>query len=202
MRKGTDGYAAQAVKLIERYESIASEEVHAVVLHLLRDAPCRALDIGAGTGRDAAWLAARGHQVVAVEPTQPLREAAMRLHPSERITWLDDGLPDLALAKQHGPFDLIMITAVWMHLDAEARAEAMENVAALMAPGGLLTMLLRHGPIPEGRQMFDVSGAETSELARPHGLDLLINQPRDRIGHPFQPDDVTWTQVAFRKAAA
>jgi SAM-dependent methyltransferase len=201
MLKGTDGYAEHAAELIARYESIRSEEVHALVLHLIPDGPCRSADIGAGTGRDAAWLAARGHDVVAVEPTKPFRDAAMVLHPSPRITWVDDGLPDLAVAKQHAPFDLVMISAVWMHLDAPARAVAMANVAAMLAPGAVLTMLLRHGPIPEGRQMFDVSGEETAALARAHGLELLINEPRDRLGHAHQPTDVTWTQVAFRKPA-
>jgi protein-L-isoaspartate O-methyltransferase len=34
------------------------------------------LDIGSGTGRDAAGLAAMGHSVVAVEPTAELRIGA------------------------------------------------------------------------------------------------------------------------------
>jgi hypothetical protein len=34
------------------------------------------------------------------------------------------------------------------------------NVAALVAPDGMLAMTLRHGPVPAGRLMFAVS-AET-----------------------------------------
>jgi hypothetical protein len=49
--------------------------------------------------------------------------------------------------------------------------------------------------------MFDVSGEETAALARAHGLELLIKEPRARLGHAQQPTDVTWTQVAFRKPA-
>ena len=49
-----------------RYESVAAETVHGWLVDLLPNAPALVLDIGAGTGRDAAWLASRGLEVVAV----------------------------------------------------------------------------------------------------------------------------------------
>jgi protein-L-isoaspartate O-methyltransferase len=93
---GTEGYASEADDLFARYESLAPVDVHRAVLHLLPGASARVLDIGAGTGRDAAWFAERGHQVVAVEPTDTLRLRAMTLHPSPRIAWVNDALPELA----------------------------------------------------------------------------------------------------------
>jgi protein-L-isoaspartate O-methyltransferase len=87
---GTEGYAREADELIQRYERISAAEAHTSVLHLIPKAPSRVLDIGSGTGRDAAWFAASGHHVVAVEPTNALRTAARGLHPSPRIEWLDD----------------------------------------------------------------------------------------------------------------
>jgi hypothetical protein len=53
---GTENYADEAPELLKRYESISFADAHAPVLHLIPPAPCRALDIGAGTGRDAAGL--------------------------------------------------------------------------------------------------------------------------------------------------
>jgi Methyltransferase domain len=50
---------------------------------------------GAGTGRDAAWLAARGYEVVAVEPSDAMRAEAVRLHPQAPIRWVADALPGL-----------------------------------------------------------------------------------------------------------
>ncbi len=61
-----------------------------------------ALDIGAGTGRDAAWLARRGHRVLAVEPVAALRSAGEALHRMANLEWLDDGLPELARARARG----------------------------------------------------------------------------------------------------
>lgn len=108
MTPSTRGYAEGARELIERYESIPFEEKHRAVLHLIPSRPCRVLDIGAGSGVDAAWFAQRGHRVVAVEPVKALRLAAMALHPSPRIEWVDDHLPGLArMRAREETFDLV-----------------------------------------------------------------------------------------------
>jgi ubiquinone/menaquinone biosynthesis C-methylase UbiE len=57
------GYEAAADDLIPRFEGISSAELLAPVrVHFPRH-PSRVLDIGAGTGRDAAWLVLRAHSV-------------------------------------------------------------------------------------------------------------------------------------------
>ena len=73
-----------------RYESVAAETVHGWLVDLLPIAPALVLDVGAGTGRDAAWLASRGLEVVAVEPSGAMRTEAQRLHPSPSIRWISD----------------------------------------------------------------------------------------------------------------
>jgi protein-L-isoaspartate O-methyltransferase len=54
---GTEGYAESADALAGRYESISFADVHRQILHLIPRTSSRILDIGAGTGRDAAALA-------------------------------------------------------------------------------------------------------------------------------------------------
>ena len=61
---GTDGYAAQAEALVSQYESIAFSDIHAAILPLLPAPPAHVLDVGAGTGRDAAVFAALGYRGV------------------------------------------------------------------------------------------------------------------------------------------
>ena len=94
--RGSRGYAEQAEDLVAKYEAIDFAAKHGAVLPFLPAAPASVLDIGAGTGADAAWLAARGYRVVAVEPTAALRSRAMALHPSPAIEWIDDSLPGTA----------------------------------------------------------------------------------------------------------
>ncbi|MGW1409720.1 class I SAM-dependent methyltransferase [Streptomyces sp. NPDC002403] len=153
------------------------------------------LDVGAGTGRDAAALAARGHDVVAVEPTAELREHARRLHTGSGIVWVDDALPDLALSGHPDRFDAVFVTAVWMHLDAGERRRAMARVAALLVPGGRFFVNLRHGPVPEGRHMFDVSAAETVELGSVHGLHTVHRAERPDL---HGRDNVRWSSLVLR----
>ncbi len=194
-RPSTAGYAEEADTLAKAYESLAFADVHRKVLHLIPASPCRVLDIGAVTGRDAAGLARLGHAVTAIEPTAELRAHGLRLHADVAIEWIDDGLPELAQVRGR-QFDVVLLTAVWMHLDEDERRIAMSAVADLIAPNGLMTMTLRHGPVPEGRRMFDVSGAETSALATRHGLATLL----DLTGADEQRRaGVTWTRLAFRR---
>jgi protein-L-isoaspartate O-methyltransferase len=64
--KAIPHYEQNAVQLVDQYESLAFEEVYSSLLDLLPAPDSTVLDIGAGSGRDAAWFAARGDDVVAV----------------------------------------------------------------------------------------------------------------------------------------
>jgi SAM-dependent methyltransferase len=194
---GTEGYGESADALAKRYESLKFEDVHRDVLHLLPPPRACVVDLGAGTGRDAAALAALGHTVVAVEPTAELRAHGQRLHASPNIEWLDESLPELLRLRARGDrYDVIMATAVWMHMDAAQRRQSMRHVAELLAPGGLLFLTLRHGPVPDGRRMFDVPADETIALGRGHGLALLHrNEREDMQNRP----DVRWTCLVLRR---
>ena len=195
---GTQGYSAEADALIEQYESISFNHIHAQFMHLLPEAPARILDIGAGTGRDAAGFALLGYSVTAVEPTIALRSRARQIHPSPDIEWLDDRLPDLlALAQSDQTYRVVMLTAVWMHLDEAQRRRAMARVATLIRPRGVVMISLRHGPVPHGRRMFEVTASETIELASIHGL-LLLEHIAAGDGLLKRPG-VTWDRLAFRR---
>lgn len=195
---GTEGYAEEAEALAGRLERMSFADLHQPILHLIPAGPGRILDIGSGTGRDAAAFAAKGHEVVAVEPVAELRLRAAALHPSARIEWLDDSLPDLTRLASRGSFDVVMLTAVWMHLDARQRRRATPRVAGLVRRGGMMSLTLRHGPVPPGRRMFDVSPAETVRLAEAEGLCLVLK--RENEAGASGRTDVRWTRLAFTKA--
>ncbi|MBL8708849.1 MAG: class I SAM-dependent methyltransferase [Rhodospirillaceae bacterium] len=197
---GTEGYAQEADNLAVQYESFTFEALHKDVIPFFPPNARNVLDIGAGTGRDAAGFTARGLHVLAVEPVAEMRAHAMRLHPSPLITWLDDALPDLAKVRARGEtFDIVMATAVLMHFDADERAAIMKGVVPLLAPGGTLALSLRHGPTPPGRRMFPVDDDDIRTLGEAQGLEtrLRLAGKRDK----FQRDDVTWSRLVFGKPA-
>jgi SAM-dependent methyltransferase len=163
---GTEGYAEKAESLVKQWQNISFADQHKPVLHLIPEVPSRILDVGSGVGVDAAAFAAMGHAVVAVEPVDELRVAGIEQHPSSKIEWIDDSLPDLAiLLSRSETFDVVMLTAVWMHLDEQQRSRAMPSVSSLVSEGGVLIMSLRHGPVPRGGIAAQLIG---DDLAR-HG---------------------------------
>ncbi|MGD9980480.1 MAG: class I SAM-dependent methyltransferase [Hyphomonadaceae bacterium] len=190
--QGTQGYSTEAPELLQRYERFGFAEAHHGDIDLVPPAPLDVLDIGAGTGRDAAWFAQRGDRVTAIEPTREMREGAMKLHPEPNITWVEDFLPEIA-SQRGRTFDLVWMSAVWMHFAEAERAQNMQTVAVMMKPGGVLMITLRHGPVPPGRRMFEVTPEETIALAARAGLDCI------RSGEFGREEAYWWTRLWFKR---
>jgi len=151
-------YEQHAESLADLYESISFEAVYPYLVAKLSGESLGVLDIGAGTGRDAAWIAARGHQVHAVEPSAAMRRIARRLHPSSKIIWIDARLPDLeASIIQPATYDVVLAHAVWMHVSPEVRQRALARIYEITKDTGMVSVSLRLGPVDEERGMFEIS---------------------------------------------
>lgn len=193
-----DAYDRQAAALAASYDDPRLLEVYAPVSALLQTPPpdALALDVGAGSGRDAAWLEQLGYEVVAVEPAAAMRAEGERRHTSARIRWLDDRLPGLTAIHRLGlAFDLILISGVWQHVAPGDRARAFRKLSSLLKPGGQMLITLRHGPAPVDRPMHAVSLGEIEALARWGGLEIVrVQTSNDELGR----EDVSWTLVVLR----
>ena len=195
---GTRGYAERPEKFVKDYESVTFEKVHKPVMRFypIHQKLASILDIGAGTGRDAAALAQAGHFVDAVEPTTGMREHGQQLHANEQINWIDDNLPHLhKVTASHKKYDLLLLTAVWMHLTPEERETAMHTCTNLLLPGGVMSLSLRHGPVPADRHMFDIADEEVIELGKAHGLHLLHHSVHK--GDTLGRNEIHWSYVVF-----
>jgi SAM-dependent methyltransferase len=191
-------YGENAEALAERYEAVSSEAMLAPVLAALPlpAAGRMALDIGAGTGRDAAWLAGLGYQVVAAEPAAGMRRVAATRHGDIGIRWLDDALP--ALDRTHAlslSFDIILLSAVWQHILPADRGRAFRKIATLLKPGATLIMTLRNGPAPAEMEMHSTSTTEIEGFARTCGLEVLRVVPVPDQG---RRPDIIWDLMAMR----
>lgn len=195
-------YHQNAEAFVAQYESVSAEQVHQSWLHLLPSAGSAsfALDVGAGSGRDARFLAAQGFLVVAVEPADNLRHAAMAFANTDKIQWFADELPALthikALAQN---FSLILLSAVWMHLTREQREASLLTLTTLLAPQGLLVITLRHGSFSDGRVTHPVSATEIESLIRQHQLALKPVLVSDLITDSLGRGDVAWQTVVLKK---
>lgn len=108
--------------------------------------PGTALDVGAGEGADAIWLAQQGWQVTAADLSsialgrgrEHAEEAGADI--AEKITWLH---ADLGEWESSGPgFDLVSLQ--FFHLPSAVRVPIYERLAAAVADGGVLLIAGHH----------------------------------------------------------
>lgn len=163
-------YDQHARRYQSQYDSVAATDVHAEWVGVLeRLQPGYALDVGAGSGRDAAWLDRIGWRVTAAEPSPALRELG-RQRTGSTVQWCDARLPGLeGLAAPAREYDLILLSAVWMHLKPEHRPRAFARLDGILSRQGVLIITLRFGAPDPDRPMYAVSAQEVERLAHACG---------------------------------
>ena len=126
--------------------------------------PGTALDVGAGEGADAIWLASRGWHVTAVDLSAVALERAAA-HASEsgpdiaaRIDWVHEDVTSW----NPGPGRYDLVSVQYVHLLPGPRQAMLARLEAAVAPGGTL-LIVGHHP----------SDLETS-VPRPNVPGLLI----------------------------
>ena len=193
MRDVVEAYNAAAHHLFSDYERLSFCNVHAPVLDLMPESAGSVLDVGAGSGRDAAWFATKGHNVVAVEPSSVMRETGKARHRSARIRWINDSLPalDKVLSSKFS-FDLVWLSAVWQHVPRSQRARAFRKLVSVLSPGGKIMVSLRHGPHTPGRPMKPAAASDIEKLARGHGLQTIRTHT---TGDVYKRKGVSWEIV-------
>ncbi|MHB8890524.1 MAG: class I SAM-dependent methyltransferase [Candidatus Limnocylindrales bacterium] len=102
-------------------------------------APGRALDLGAGDGRNAVWLAGLGWRTTAVDFSRVALERgrALAARAGVEVDWrLADLLEWVPPAEA---FDLVVL--MFIHLPPEERRRVYARAAACIAPGGTLLVV-------------------------------------------------------------
>jgi len=101
--------------------------------------PGRALDIGAGEGRNAIWLAGLGWQVTAVDFSAVAVDRARRLAERQGVT-VDCVVADL---RDYQPasavFDAVVVA--YLHLPPADLNMVLSRAARALAPGGLILVV-------------------------------------------------------------
>ena len=192
-------YDLHAANATEQHEVLQTDALLAWAADLLPEGRPAVLDVGAGSGRDSAWFAGCGADVVTVEPSAAMREEGQKRHSDQRLRWVDDALPSLLHTSRLGiSFDLILLSAVWQHVSPGDRRRALRKLVALLKPGGLLLVTLRLGEPEAGRGMHPVGVEELTRLAREHGLAVVRSH---EMADLLNRSDVRWVGMAFPMTA-
>lgn len=133
----------------------------ALVAEIADDEPGRALDVGCGEGADAIWLAQRGWEVTALDPSAVALERA-RAEAADAgvaIEWVHAGLVEAEFPAH--TFDLV--SAFYPALPKRADGGTEQALLRAVAPGGTL-LVVYHADMD-------------AERAKAHGFD-----PADYVG--------------------
>lgn len=206
-------YSENAAELAKQYLSKTFDEVHEswskFLPSIIENPNARILDLGAGSGRDAKYLAAlaaKTHtsenniQIIAAEPATELSIIGKKTTQGLKVKWLEDSLPALSnVTKQEISFDLILLSAVWMHIPPSDRARSIRKLANLLKPGGKLVISLRHGQTDEEceqRKMHHICAEELKRLATDVGLFTKLETPKeeDKLGR----NHVSWQTLVLQ----
>jgi SAM-dependent methyltransferase len=102
--------------------------------------PGRAVDLAAGEGRNAIWLAGRGWSVTAVDFSQVALDKGRRLAgegpEADRITWV---CADATTWDADGPYDLAVVA--YLQLPADERRAAVRRAFEALRPGGTFLLV-------------------------------------------------------------
>jgi SAM-dependent methyltransferase len=145
-------------------------------------APGRALDLGAGEGRNAVWLAALGWQVTAVDFSAVALEKAGRIASSRgvEIDWVNADLVEYR--PEAAVFDLVLL--LYIHLPWPEMATVLGRARAALAPGGTFLLIghdrsnLEHGH--GGPQRLEVLYTAGEVAGLLEGLDIEESGTRVR----------------------
>ncbi|MGR5093013.1 methyltransferase domain-containing protein [Vibrio maritimus] len=194
MTSTTSFYSENANSLSAQYNALDFESVHSAWKAHWPLSGDMVLDVGAGSGRDAKWMCEKGADVYALEPCRELRELGQS-HTGSEVTWIDDALPSLSQVQGMGVrFDLILVSAVWMHLAPSSRARAFRKLSNLLSPNGRLVITLRHGEFNDNRVGYEVSVGELEQFAKDTAL--LVKEVRDSEDG-MNRTGVRWQTVVF-----
>jgi SAM-dependent methyltransferase len=132
------------------HEQPAPTDLHDLVRRFFKRG--RTADVGAGSGREVAWLAVNGFEAVGYEPSRGLREEARRRYPA--LAFEDAALPGLA-GIADASFENVLCETVLMHLNPAAIEPAVARLVSILKPGGTLYLSWR---VTEGADQRDPQG--------------------------------------------
>jgi SAM-dependent methyltransferase len=187
-------YSENSALLFSQYQSISFENVHNSWVQAIDFQQCKtALDIGAGSGRDALALKHKRLCVTAIEPSDDLR-ALGQAFTCDEVTWLNDTLPKLEKVEGKS-FDIILISAVWMHLSPQEQSQSLQTISSLLNDNGYLIITLRHGNFSDARTAFEMDANRTMDEAKQLGLSLILS---NHEGDKLSRNEVSWHTLCFK----
>jgi SAM-dependent methyltransferase len=180
-------YDRHAERIAAHYEEVDFSATLEPVIAAL-PAGARVLELGCGSGRDAAALLARGFDVTATDGSAEILAEAARHHPELSHRLIHHALPG-ELPFEAGSFEAVLSMAVLMHLEAAELKSAYSAVHRVLRPGGLFAYSVNteragldaRGRDERGRHFTCLSPAEWERLHEAAGFQTEWKKESDDV---------------------
>jgi len=197
-------YTDTADERSSAYEGLDVSGMHELMLRHFGEGS-RLLEVGCGSGRDAAFLRAHGRDVIATDASEGMIGAARRAHPemSDQLHCLPFPFPP-GSAMQGQVFDGIYAIAVIMHLPDDELFEFAFQIKSSLRSGGTLIL-----SFSTGRNGLNDDGRDTAGrlfIERPPGRIRLLFERlgfrllEQRQGTDGMGRDIEWHTLVLRLA--
>lgn len=189
-------YEAAAAVLAATYRAVSPGRLHQLITTYFHTGGASA-DIGCGSGRDAAWLAAGGYPAVGWDASEGMLSEARRAFPSLRFAHA--ALPDLEPVPSEA-YDNVLCNAALMHVSREDLITAVLNLARILRPGGRLLVSVRGSRTEsereaDGRLFTELPPGKLALLMESAGLQVIY---REQMPDTTRPEVSWWVLVAER----
>lgn len=198
-----DYYDQNALETAQRYESADVQQLHDFLLSGMKPGG-RLLELGCGSGRDAAFMVDQGFEVLATDGSAAMVEQAERHHPELAGHLAHLTLPD-GLSTKSGTYDGIYAVAVLMHLSVEDIENTISRIHSLLDAKGrfIFSVPVRRDDVTtnefndKGRRFTALSPDGWTDLCLEYTLQIIRTMTsKDGLGR----GGINWMNCLTEKA--
>ena len=193
-------YNQNCLTVAERYESADVTQLHDFLSTSFNPGG-RLLELGCGSGRDAAFMVRRGFRMLATDGSAPMVEQAKKYHPELAGHVIHLKLPD-GLTSELGVFDGVYAVAVLMHLSPKEIESTISAVNSLLVPGGRFVFSVPARRDDVMTKEFDAKGRRFTALSPDGWTDLCLKHNLKIVRTMISEDGLGRDGVAWMNCLA
>jgi SAM-dependent methyltransferase len=198
-----DYYNRNARACGAKYESADMSHLDHLLLRHLPEQGARVLELGCGSGREAAFLLQSGHDVRGIDASEGMIEEALRRHPelADRLSCAAVPLPeDTPLLDES--FDAVISIALLMHVPDSDLFETVLQLKRVLKPAGVAFVSVSSGRPGVNTDSRGLGGRLFRERP-PEELQLLFERLGFRLAARYQTPDalqrgMLWHSLVFQ----
>lgn len=187
-------YDSEAKEIADRHETLIPVRLYQLMSDFFVHKG-KSLDIGCGSGRDAAWLAENNYDPIGIDASIGMLRESRRRHPHVPVAV--SSLPGLSAIMDES-FNNVLCSAVLMHLNHAMLPVAARNIVRIMKKKSNLIISYRgtrEGNNRENGKLYEpIETEEVINIFSGSGAKLVYQEAEVESGR-----NLLWSTFVFRR---